>query len=283
LNYLCGSAQIMKKKVLIISLHRVGLPPKEATHRGLFITPKLLSFEIWLLCKLGYRFTTLKDAILQTNDKHAVVTFDDGYEDNYSNGLPVLAKYGVPATVFVVTGDIGRRAVVWDEAGEKLPADMISWEMLADLHQRGWEIGSHGSEHVSFEDRTPDRQTRLVKDSLAEIEEKLGTVPISFAYPYGKYNEHTKEALRRSGIRIAVTTEWPEPADISIQDDLLALKRIPIGGRSFHHFVKSASRTLRAIGITEVLKEFIPQTMNAWSWNKMSKGQLRILGRQNKT
>lgn len=273
----------MKKKVLIISLHRVGLPPKEATHRGLFITPKLLSFEIWLLSKLGYKFTTLRDAILQTNDKHAVLTFDDGYEDNFSNGLPVLEKHGVPATIFVVTGDIGRQAVVWDDAGEKLPADMISWEMLADLQQRGWEIGSHGSEHVSFEDRAPDRQDRLVQNSIAEIEEKLGTVPISFAYPYGKYNEHTKEALRRSGIRIAVTTKWPEPADLSMQDDLFELKRIPIGGRSFHHFLKSASRTLRAIGFAEVLKEFLHQSMTAWPWNKTSKDQLGVLGRQNKT
>ena len=272
----------MNSKILIISLHRVGRPPEGATHRGLFITPRLLSFEIWLLSKLGYKFTTLKDALLSTSGRHAVITFDDGYEDNLSVGLPVLEKYGIPATIFVVTSDVGKQRVVWEEAGEKLPGDMLSWEDLASLQSCGWEIGSHGAEHVRFHERTVEQQKQLISRSVEDIESKLGTVPISFAYPYGFYNKDTKSALRRSGIRFAVTTEWPGPADLSSRNDLLGLKRIPIGGRSFHHFVKAALRTLRASGTSNAIREMVPQAMATLFWADPIEDQ-SVLGWQNRT
>jgi|CXWL01.1.fsa_nt_gi peptidoglycan/xylan/chitin deacetylase (PgdA/CDA1 family) len=272
----------MKPKILIISLHRVGWPPVGATHRGLFITPRLLSFELWLLSKLGYKFNTLKDAILASGGKHAVITFDDGYEDNLAAGFPVLDKHSVPATIFVVTKDVGRKEVVWDEAGEKLPANMLGWEELAELQRKGWEIGSHGAEHVRFHERTVAQQERLVSSSLDMIETKLGTVPISFAYPYGYFNEDTKAVLRQSGIRFAVTTAWPEPADLLERDDLLGLKRIPIGGRNFHHFVQAAIRTFRAIGIADVMLGLVPKAIGSSLRIGLTKSQSPALTRQNK-
>jgi len=132
----------MNSQLLILGLHRVGHPPCNAKIRGLFITPKLLSFQLSLLKLLGYRFLTLRDAIAnsETNEKVAVLTFDDGYADTVTAALPVLNKFNAPATVFVITGDIGKNDVVWDEAGEDLPADILDWESLAHLRENGWEI-----------------------------------------------------------------------------------------------------------------------------------------------
>lgn len=272
----------MKPKILIISLHRVGRPPVGATHRRLFVTPRLLSFELWLLSKLGYKFNTLKDAILESGGKHAVITFDDGYEDNLSAGFPVLDKHTAPATIFVVTSDVGRKEVVWDQAGEKLPANLLGWEELAELQRKGWEIGSHGAEHVRFHERTVEQQQRLIASSLDTIEMKLGTVPISFAYPYGYFNEDTKAVLRRSGVRFAVTTVWPEPGDLLERDDLLGLKRIPIGGRNFHHFIQAAIRTFRAVGIADVMLGLIPQAIGSFLRNEPAIRRSPALTRQNK-
>jgi len=254
----CGPHGTMDSIVLILGLHRVGRPPANAKIRGLFVTPELLSFEIWLLKKLGYRFATLKDALLAPAGKIAVITFDDGYEDNYTVGLPVLERHGVPATVFVVTGDVGEKAVVWDEAGEDLPADMLTWEMLAELQSRGWEIGSHGHHHVHFDRQRPDRQESSICQSVRAIEKALGTVPISFAYPYGAFSGATKALLRQVGLRFAVTTERPAPTDLAEPDDLLELKRVAIGGRRFYHFFRCASRTLTATGAGDVIRSLIP-------------------------
>lgn len=241
----------MNQNVLILGLHRVGFPPPNAKIRGLFVSPKLLSFELWLLEKLGYRFATLKDAMLDPSGKTAVITFDDGYEDNYIDGLPVLDSYNAPATIFVVTADVGKKDVCWEEAGEQLPADMIDWEMLAELQRKGWEVGSHSHQHIHLDRRRSVDQESLICHSVFAIEERLGTVPISFAYPYGRFDENTKTILRRFGIRFAVTTEAPDRASRAASEDLLELKRLSLGGRRFYHYARVLFRTLAIVGFGE--------------------------------
>ena len=236
----------MRSNILILGLHRVGYPPKNAKIRGLFTSPRLLVFQIKLLRALGYRFMTLKDALATREGRIAVLTFDDGYADNFTHAMPVLANHNVPATLFVITGDIGKRSVVWEEAGEDLPADILSWEMVKELHRRGWEIGTHAHWHIHFGNHDERTQTEAITKSVEDIEQNLGVVPISFAYPYGCYGPATKSLLRQQGIRYAVTTEpigWTED---SVTPDLLELRRVMIGGRKFHHFVKAFFRTIRA-------------------------------------
>ncbi|HYJ90695.1 MAG TPA: polysaccharide deacetylase family protein [Pyrinomonadaceae bacterium] len=244
----------MNSKILILGFHRVGYPPRAARIRGLFTSPRLLAFELWLLSKLGYQFSTLKDAMIAPMGKIAAITFDDGYEDNFLAALPILERFNAPATIFVITHDVGKKNVVWAEADEKLPADMISWRMLAVLQQKGWEIGSHGHRHVHFDAKRPSEQESLICHSVTEIEDALGTIPISFAYPYGSFNDTTKTILRRFGIRFAVTTIPPRSSDTANPDNLLELKRVAIGGRKFHHFIKAILRTFKAIGMTDVVR-----------------------------
>lgn len=236
----------MRSNILILGLHRVGYPPKNAKIRGLFTSPRLLSFQIRLLRMLGYRFMTLSNAMAAPGGRIAVLTFDDGYADNFSNAMPILHKHRIPATLFVITGDVGQRNVVWDEAGEDLPADILSWEMIRELHRRGWEIGSHAHQHIHFGNHDEAVQAEAIRKSIEHIEKHLGVVPMSFAYPYGSFGAGTKSLLRQHGIRYAVTTDpigWTEDA---VTPDRLELRRVMIGGRKFHHFVKAFCRTVRA-------------------------------------
>ena len=185
----------MNSHPLILGLHRVGRPPFNAKIRGLFITPGLLSFQIRLLKFFGYRFVTLSDSISATGQKNAVITFDDGYVDNLTLALPLLKKHDVPATLFVVTSDIGKKNVVWPEAGEDLPADILSWESLAELKANGWEIGSHSHEHVHLARYEESQQAKLIELSINAIEENLGERPVSCAYPYGSFMTSAPRAL----------------------------------------------------------------------------------------
>jgi peptidoglycan/xylan/chitin deacetylase (PgdA/CDA1 family) len=245
----------MNPRTLIIGLHRVGRPPASAKIRGLFTTPRLLTFELWLLRILGYHFATLSEAMNGASGKSAVITFDDGYSDNIQNALPILERFGAPATIFVITSDVGMHGVVWDEAGEKLPADLLGWNDLRELQSRGWEIGSHGHHHVHFDRRSAESQESLVCHSVFQIEDKLGTVPISFAYPYGVYNETTKDILRHFGIRYAVTTQ---PYDRKQEWDSLELRRLSIGGRHFYHYMRVFWRTIKCVGVGESLRALLP-------------------------
>jgi peptidoglycan/xylan/chitin deacetylase (PgdA/CDA1 family) len=206
---------------------------------------------------LGFRFATLSDAMNNTSSKLAVITFDDGYADNIQNALPILERFKAPATIFVITGDVGKRDVVWGEAGDKLPADMLTWDDLRELRSRGWEVGSHGAEHVHFDRRDAASQESLICHSICQIEERLATVPISFAYPYGAYNEATKEILHRFGIRYAVTTNSYGQGRAAT--DTLELPRLSIGGRHFYHYAKVFWRTVRSIGIGDSLRGLLPR------------------------
>jgi len=250
----------MSSRLLILGLHRVGLPPRNAKIRGLFISPRLLSFQLSLLKFLGYHFLTLRDSVLAPGSKNAVITFDDGYADNITAALPVLKKHGVPATLFVVTGDVGGEGVVWPEAGEDLPADMLSWDSLSKLKADGWEIASHAHEHVHLARYEEAKQEELIERSISEIEEKLGERPVSFAYPYGSYDHRTKRVLKRLGIQLAVTIKPASFEDDLTARDYLELTRLSLGGRHFYHYFRAILRTAKALGGFQPQRIFTTQS-----------------------
>jgi peptidoglycan/xylan/chitin deacetylase (PgdA/CDA1 family) len=210
------------------------------------------------LQKLGYKFRTLKDAIAQHAGKHAVITFDDGYSENISDAMRVLKKFSAPATMFVITEDIGKKDVVWSEAGEDLPSDILTWEELAKLRQNGWEIGSHAHRHVHLARYSKDEQEDLIARSVIQIEENLGERPVSFAYPYGSYDSRTKTALKKLGIQFAVTINPARFEDDLTVRDYLELTRLSVGGRRFYHYVKAFLRTMKAAVGFQPLRVFAP-------------------------
>lgn len=239
---------ISSETPLILGLHRIGYPPRNAQIRGLFTSPKLLRFELTILKSLGYRFSTLSDAFRFPQPRTAVITFDDGYRDNLIAAETILSDFGAPATVFVVTSDVGKSGVVWSEAGEKLPAEMLGWEDLRKLTTMGWEIGSHSHFHIHHDRRSEAEQRRIIAKSIDSIEQNLGFRPRTFAYPYGAYNAITKSIVRGLDFSYAVTTRPPTASDKEAGlTDPYELPRISIGGRHALHYLKVMNRTRLAL------------------------------------
>ncbi|MDQ4122695.1 MAG: polysaccharide deacetylase family protein [Acidobacteriota bacterium] len=257
----------MSFEMLILGLHRVGTPPPTAKIRGLFISPQLLEFQLSLLQEMNFRFLTLSEAMREQKGKIAVLTFDDGYEDTLINGLPVLRKFKAPATIFVITNDVGKRNVIWEEAGEDLPADLLSWSSLEILHREGWEIGSHCDRHIHLSRYTVAEQKATIRKSIQEIKERLGFAPTSFAYPYGESSEMIKSILLQSGIKYAVTTEQTLPSDLKNRTDFLALPRVSLGGRKPHHYVKNLLRISKATGASAVLPALLKSSITGLQLN----------------
>lgn len=150
-----------------------------------------LVINVKVLLENGYTFMAfqeLNDAINGNRtlpEKPIVITMDDGYYSNYEYISPILQKYNVKASIFVVTDKIGQEI-----NGKKY----LTWEQCANMQNSGLvEILSHSKRHV-FYDKLP---ARTVHDDVAEsykvIEEHLGNKKFrAFAYPYGAY---TKEAI----------------------------------------------------------------------------------------
>lgn len=224
--------------LLILNYHRVGFPDSRARYRGMWVSPKLLALQIRLLQMRGYQFTTVSSGLehLSNGGRWAAVTFDDGYLDNIVHGLPVLQRLHVPATVYVVTGDVGRSQVIWRESGDQVPADLMTWEQLRMLQNCGWEIGSHAADHIHLDRASGEMQQELIATSFVTLQRELTVPPRSLAYPYGCYNATTMRLVQAAGFQNAVTTQ---PGTNSCEADVWQLKRYGVGGVHLRHFLKS--------------------------------------------
>lgn len=226
--------------MLILNYHRVGTPPASVRYRGMYVTPQHLAWQVKILKWLGFEFTTVSEGVRRGCPKKCVaITFDDGYRDNFAAGFPVLKKANVPATVYVVTGDVGKTGVIWPEAGDKVSSDLMTWSDLKTLEQNGWEIGSHAADHVHLGRRTRDEQKHFIESSWRQMAEGLGHSPFSFAYPYGSYNSDTLAILTELKCQAAVTiksegsnTEHTPP---------LELFRVAGKGYRMNHFLRALS------------------------------------------
>ena len=125
--------------------------------------------------------------------KPIILTFDDGYYSNYEYIYPILKKYNVKASIFIITNKIGQEI-----DGIKY----LSWEQCLEMQNSGLvEIFSHSKKHV-FYNKLPVRElSDDVKESYELIEEHLGKQDLKvFAYPYGAYTKETVRTLKNNGI-----------------------------------------------------------------------------------
>lgn len=208
----------------------------------------MLGFFVRVVRGMGYEFTTLRRAMSDPARRWAVLTFDDGYVDNLAVALPFLRRLNVPATVFVISGDVGKDALTWTEAVESQPFDLLDWDSLRRLAAEGWEIGSHAHEHVHLDRYSAQEQRDLVAQSIVNIAREVGTPPQSFAYPYGTYDAATLLILQSLNIRNAVTTKPPRHGAHRSDIDALQLPRVSIGGASARHYLRSSARLAQAVG-----------------------------------
>ena len=111
------------------------------------------------------------------------LTFDDGYADIYKNVLPVLKKYGIKATVFVL-GE--RNNPNRKELDNKLP--LLTLNQIKELHSLGWEIGYHTNTHSHLAKLSDSELQREIISSKKNLEKTLGFKIRYFAYPKGIYS-----------------------------------------------------------------------------------------------
>jgi peptidoglycan/xylan/chitin deacetylase (PgdA/CDA1 family) len=128
--------------------------------------------------------------------KHVCLTFDDGYQNVYSDAFPVLQEHGFTATVFLVTRYCGRYNDWPGNLKSLKRAPLLSWNQLKEMTRFGIECGSHTLTHPDLT-RIPLRHAEEeIIQSKREIEDKTGEPVTLFAYPYGSYNSHIKTTVR---------------------------------------------------------------------------------------
>jgi peptidoglycan/xylan/chitin deacetylase (PgdA/CDA1 family) len=156
-----------------------------------------------------FRVVSLPDLTMKLERRERLhrelaITFDDGYLDNYENAAPILEKYKLPATFFVVTDWMGSSVVPWWDRDRGVCPQWMTWDHVRGLHRRGFDIGGHTQTHADLGTVSGDAALREILGARAELASRLGSSVPSFAYPYGgRHNvtEANRTLIRDAGFR----------------------------------------------------------------------------------
>ena len=211
----------------------------------------LFGGQLEFLATRGYQTVFVKDIVARYEARATVpsrwvaLTFDGGYPGFYTHVYPVLRRYGLKATLFVIVSDIGA-------------AGGLSWDQLREVKASGLvDIGSHSWDHVADPCLSPEDARREKAESKSVLETNLGSPIVTYAYPYGAFSERARRLLREAGYRGAAGTayRWGEFED----DDVFNLRRVYVSRSSRFplmfrfmlsgYYVPTRSLILRALNI----------------------------------
>lgn len=209
----------MSARPLILSYHAVsGSWPSR-----LAIEPHVLREQLGRLSRLGYVGLTVSEAERRRLDgtlpeRSVAVTFDDGYASTL-RAEDILAEFGFPATVFVVTSftESGRELFwpgidTWIRTEHRHELEPADWKALEQLIEGGWEVGSHTVTHrllTSLPDDVLDAELTRSREAIAA---RFGSCT-SLAYPYGVSDRRVEAAALRAGYDVACTLSFSHERD----------------------------------------------------------------------
>lgn len=134
-----------------------------------------------------------------------VITFDDGYKSVYTNAFPELKKYHFQATVFMITGAVGRSTGFPE----------LSWNDLQTMESSGLiDVESHTVHHIALSLASPAAQQAELVGSAKTLQAQLHHPILYFCYPSSNYNQQTIRNLKTDGYLLAFT-ELPGYANVS--------------------------------------------------------------------
>jgi peptidoglycan/xylan/chitin deacetylase (PgdA/CDA1 family) len=143
-----------------------------------------------------------------------LLTIDDGYVSTLDQAAPLLARYQVPAVLFVSPGLLGHHSV-WMPA---MPSErLLTPQQLVALSGLGIEVGAHGMDHTVLRGLTAEQIQTQVFESREVLGDILGYLPRSFAYPEGRFDENTVEAVRAAGYDVAFSVHQGDAGPFSVR------------------------------------------------------------------
>lgn len=192
------------------------------------VRPAAFAKQMRYLRDNHYRIVSLPDLVdmLSTQtplpDRAVVLTFDDGYADNYQHAWPILKKCGFPATIFLLPRLAGSR--LENSQGSALP--LMNWPQIKEMHQSGLiDFEPHGLTHFKLIHCSPRQVEREMGESRRMIETILSKKCALFSYPKGRYNQGVIALLKQQRFKGAVTVI---KGRVHSGDNLYTLKRCSV-------------------------------------------------------
>ena len=181
----------------ILMYHSIG-DDKEST---LSVTPGNFSRQMAFLKRKGYSVISLDELVSNITEgkpylpKTVVITFDDGYKNNYVEAFPILEKHGITATFFLTTDHVGSKK------------EYVNWDQVRLMKKNGMDFGGHTRSGVYLpSENDPKRLWDEISGSKADIEAETGLEARYFCYPTGGFTDRIKRIAKKAGYKGACTT-----------------------------------------------------------------------------
>ena len=219
-----------KYEVPVIMYHRVINNAENEGVYGTYIYEDMFKKHLQYLKDKNYTVITFKDLDkigwrnrFEKGKKYIILTFDDGYKDNYDLAFPILKEFNFKATIFLM-GSLTYNE--WDvKAGGERKFSLMSVEMIKEMQDYGIEFGAHTFNHPKINTLSNEEIEHQIVDVKKPLEEKIGKEIITFAYPYGILNDYAKEMAKKAGYTFALATD---SGSVCLSDDLYQIRRIAI-------------------------------------------------------
>jgi peptidoglycan/xylan/chitin deacetylase (PgdA/CDA1 family) len=189
----------------MLMYHYLSVPPANADiyRQDLSVTPENFEAQLAYLQSEGYTTISLDDltyhlaGLRDLPPKPIILTFDDGYADNYTNAFPLLQKYGFQATFAIVTEPI--------DFGDP---NYMTWAQVQEMHAAGMDFASHTRHHLDLRNRGLDFLRDQIIFSKEAIEYRLQEPVRYFVYPGGQYDQAVIDLLQVADFWGALTTQY---------------------------------------------------------------------------
>ena len=237
----------LSPRATVLIYHRVA-KVREDPHL-LSVSPKNFEAQIKYLSQnfhlVGLADISKKHNLIGHNKENIAITFDDGYQDNYYNALPILKKYSAPATIFVATNMINsNNPYYWEE--QTRPVDQGKCMTVYQLKQLDREslitIGAHTRSHPQLIKLSRSRQLYEIRGSKKDLEKILNHPVESFSYPFGGYSDisyQTINIVKQSGFKYAAVN-WS--GNMTLFENIYTIPRIIIRNWDLKTFVNYLHR-----------------------------------------
>jgi peptidoglycan/xylan/chitin deacetylase (PgdA/CDA1 family) len=211
-------------RVPILMYHYISEPPADADiyRKDLSVSPARFESHLSLLKERGYHVVTLDDLLgflangTPLPEKPVILTFDDGYTDNYTYAYPLLRKYDMVGHFFIIS----------DFVNQARPGYM-TWPQIEEMASGGQRIGSHSRDHPDLKGKAVDYLVWQALGGLEAIREHTGSHPRWISYPAGSYDDQVIAVYKSAHYWGGLSTEQGATHTL---DRLFALKRVRVRG-----------------------------------------------------
>lgn len=200
-----------KPRVSVLMYHQVGRFKAMKAHRANYCDAGRFARQMRLLAMGGFHVIGLQQALSglfgagPLPPRAVLLTFDDAYAGFVDEALPVLQEYDFPATVYAISGWVGKR-MRWADSGMERPQpELMTAAQLRAVQAAGITVGSHSQTHRRLAVLDPAEQAQELRDSRSELEDLLGQPVEHLCYPFGSFDQHSVRLAAQAGYRSAMT------------------------------------------------------------------------------